>query len=352
MKIAIIGYGGMGGYHAYTIKNGNEKGYTDVTVKGVYDIDETRMAIAKEQGYYPYQSLEEAVSDPEIGGVLIATPNDVHLPVLKAAAEHKKHVLCEKPVACSLAEAEEMYKIVEENGVTLTVHQNRRYDKDYLAMKQIADEGKIGRVYKIESVVSGSNGIPGDWRKIAKQGGGMMLDWGVHLLDQMYMKYGMPDKISCRYSYIYGEEVDDGFDFLAQYNSGLSYRVVVETNCFIKRDRWLLYGEDGSAVIRDWDLNGEIAAVKIRDDKELAAVKAGNGLTKTMAARRSETIDKYPVPVPEVVPCEYYNNFKAVVNGESEPITKKSQILSVMKIMENAALSAKNNGKTVEMKEN
>ena len=349
MKIALVGYGGMGQHHCRSIRYAKEHGFIDVEVKGIFDIDEEKRSKAKEEGYYIYRDLEEAVSDPEISAILIATPNDVHLPVAVAAATHKKHILCEKPIACSLEEAKKMYAVAEENGVELSVHQNRRYDKDYLTVCEIVRSGMIGDVYRIESVVAGSNGIPGAWRKIKAQGGGMMLDWGVHLIDQMQVFFGTPDGISCRYSYNAGEEVDDGFDCILDYDKKTEIRINVDTNWFVPRARWTLFGNEGTAIIRDWDLNGEVIRVKQRHDDKLKGITAGNGMTKTMAGRREETIERMPLPEVEFVPYLYYTNLEKIVKGEAKPIAKKEEVLSVMNIMEQTFISSENKGNNINL---
>lgn len=78
----------------------------------------------------------------------------------------------------SVKEAEEMYDAAEKAGVVFEVHQNRRWDDDYLTVKNIVDNELAGEAYLIESRVMGGNGIPGAWRKEKARGGGMMLDWG------------------------------------------------------------------------------------------------------------------------------------------------------------------------------
>ena len=349
MKIALVGYGGMGQHHCNAIRSAKEKNLIDTEVKGIYDIDAAKCEAAAKAGYYIYQDLEELVSDPEISAVLIATPNDVHLPVAVAAATHKKHVLCEKPVACSLEEAKKMYAVAEENGVELSVHQNRRYDKDYMTVCEIVKSGMVGDVYRIESVVAGSNGIPGAWRKNKNQGGGMMLDWGVHLIDQMRVFFGAPDSVSCRYSYIYGEEVDDGFDCILDYDGKREIRINVDTNCFVPRPRWTVFGTEGTAVITDWSLNGEIIRVKQRHDDKLKGITAGNGMTKTMANRREETIERIPLPEVEFVPYLYYKNLEKIAAGEEKPIAKKEEVLCVMDIMEKTHLSSDKKGENMKL---
>ena len=80
-----------------------------------------------------------------------------------------------------------------QTGKFLTVHQNRRWDEDFLAVKNLYDHGWMGTPFRIESRVHGSRGIPGDWRQKPERGGGMVLDWGVHLLDQALMM--VPEKV-------------------------------------------------------------------------------------------------------------------------------------------------------------
>ena len=95
-----------------------------------------------------------------------------------------KNVVSEKPVTLCSADLQEMIEASRECGRFLTVHQNRRWDEDFLTVKKLLAEGTLGEVYRLESRVHGSRGIPGDWRQEKEHGGGMVLDWGVHLLDQ------------------------------------------------------------------------------------------------------------------------------------------------------------------------
>lgn len=102
----------------------------------------------------------------------------------------------------------------------------------------------------------GSRGIPGDWRKEKVHGGGMVLDWGVHLLDQILYLYG-DRKIETVYAsltHITNQEVDDGFTTILTFEGGTEVLVEVGTNNYISLPRWYVLGEDGTAVIRDWQL--------------------------------------------------------------------------------------------------
>ena len=345
MKIVIIGYGGMGGYHAECLqKYAEEKFEFPIELAGIYDIDPARAAYAKERGIRAYASPEEIWADKSVNAVLIATPNDVHLPYVLAAAAAGKNIICEKPIALSSAEAQQMYDAAEKAGVVFTVHQNRRWDDDYLTVRNIIRRGDIGDVYKIESRVVGCNGLPGDWRKVRAQGGGMMLDWGVHLIDQMLqMIDSRVTSLYCDYSFIYGEEVDDGCDLLVNFENGVQYRVVVATDCFRHLPRWMVYGIDGTAVVEDWDLSGGMTRVLERVDKNLVGIRAGNGFTRTMAQRSHSSVERLPLPVVHAEPFAFYKNFAGACAGVQALAIRKDEVLRVFRLMEAAERSAREN---------
>lgn len=184
LNLAIVGYGGMGSLHRQQLSRENAK----FEISGIFDIDASRYAAARENGienYDRFHSKEEIAADASTDAVLIATPNDSHLEYVTFFAQAGKHIICEKPVALSSDEYAQMLEVCDKNKVVLMVHQNRRWDPDFLTVKKMYDKNALGKFCRIESRVQGANGIPGDWRKFEEKGGGMMLDWGVHLIDQM-----------------------------------------------------------------------------------------------------------------------------------------------------------------------
>jgi predicted dehydrogenase len=216
---------------------------SQTTFRLAYDIDEKQKIRAKGKNIKVFSSPEEIWGDEEIEAVLLAVPNDLHKEYTLVAAKAGKNIICEKPIALSSKEAQEMYVATEKAGVIFSVHQNRRWDEDFLTVKKIIKSKQIGEVYLIESRVMGANGIPGDWRKKKAQGGGMMLDWGVHLIDQaLQMIESEVESLYCEYSYIYGEEVEDGCAHTLNFSNGVKYRIVIATDCFRNLPRWQDYG--------------------------------------------------------------------------------------------------------------
>ncbi len=358
VNIAIVGCGGMGGGHAIAIGSGsgnavwNAQGVefvsnnvnantTDISKKlkltGVYDIAPARQEWAEKQGFYNYPSFEAVLEDPEVDVVLIATPNHLHRDMAIAAMRAGKHVLCEKPVTPTSAELEDILAVAKETGKIFYPRQNRRWDEDFLITKKIYDEKLLGKTFSIESRVLGSRGIPGDWRGVKEFGGGMMLDWGVHLLDRLLIM--VPEKITrvhCSLSNVTNDEVDDGFTMHITFESGLIAIVEVGTCHFIKHPLWTIAGNHGTAAIEDWSCAGQMVRLKSWEDSDATPILAGAGLTKTMAPRGDNSIEELSLPVVEFDSNELYANVADVVNGTAEQIVTGAQALRVLKLMEAA----------------
>ena len=345
MRLVVIGYGGMGSWHCECIKiyNGLSIGES-IDVVGVYDIDQARIDLAKEKGYSIYSSPNQIWQDSSVDAVLIATPNDIHYNYVISAAKAGKHIICEKPIAITSKQAKDMYDSASKAGVVFEVHQNRRWDDDFLTVKNIVDNRLIGEVYTVESRVTGCNGIPGAWRKEINRGGGMMLDWGVHLIDQMFNMF--PKKVEsvyCEYSYIYGEEVDDGFVLTAKLQDGITYRITVLTDCFRDLPRWQVYGTEGTATIDGWSINGGMTTIVKGEENNVEGIKAGNGMTKTMAPRTDNSKKEKPLQIVRSKPFEFYRNFTAAVKGKEIPYVKQDEVIKVFEFMEACNRSAKLN---------
>ncbi|MBC1503170.1 Gfo/Idh/MocA family protein [Listeria booriae] len=343
-NLVIVGFGGMGTYHVELV--GAAEG---ITVTGVYDIAEARLQVAKEKGLQTYPSFEAVLADEAVDAVLIATPNDSHKDLAIQALEAGKNVVCEKPVTITSADLEAILAVAKKENKTFMVHQNRRWDSDFLIVRDMVQkEAQIGNVFHVESRVQGANGIPGDWRHLKAQGGGMVLDWGVHLLDQLlFMIDSRIKTVSANLSFILGDEVDDGFTSFITFENGTTALIEVGTTNYVKLPRWYVKGTEGTAVIQDWDLSGEIIAPDRTVAKvEPKPIQAGQGLTKTMAPPSEESTTRSPIV--QVAPdmAGFYDNFAAVLNGTAEPIVKNEEVHRVLRLIE-AIFEAGEEGKVV-----
>ena len=332
-KVAVVGYGGMGGWHTRHLLE------SDVAeLAGIWDIDEKRRELANERGIHVYKSLEDVLSDESVDIVTIAVPNECHLPISVQAMEAGKNVISEKPVCLDHLELEKMIEASRRTGKLFTVHQNRRWDCDYLMMKQVYASGELGDVFGIESRIQGSRGIPGDWRGHKEHGGGMMLDWGVHLIDQMLgIVYNRKiEKIYCRFDHITNYEVDDGFKLDLYFEKELTARIEVGTSHFISMPRFYMTGTNGSAMINSWTENCRVVCCKNWDEKDVVPVVTAAGLTKTMAPRHENTISEHEIERPESDVHDFYRNVCLAIDGKAEQIVRHDQLMRVMRIMEAA----------------
>jgi len=129
--------------------------------------------------------------------VIVTTPPESHYALAKAALEAGKHVVCEKPFTPTLAEAEELVRLADKSTTILTVFHNRRWDGDFLTVKELMERNLLGRVvnfnssmdrYKPTRQLTGSRA----WKEQNAAAGGTLLDLGSHLVDQALSIFGMP----------------------------------------------------------------------------------------------------------------------------------------------------------------
>ncbi len=335
-NVVVVGYGGQGGWHAdHALKS------DVVSLRGIYDIKEERMELARSRGIFTYSSLDAVCADADAEIVVVATPNDVHKEIVCALLASGHNVVCEKPVEMTVEAFDEMVRASEASGKLFTVHQNRRWDVDFLAIKEIIESGKIGETINIESRIHGSRGIPSDWRCHKPYGGGMMLDWGVHLIDQMLQL--IPErvkKIYCECTNITTDEVDDGFKLLLTFESGKRALVEVGTYNFLALPRFYMQSKNGSAMIEDWRKPAHVAFCKGWHESDVVPVQTAAGITKTMAPRDSVTLDEYDWTRPASDVHDYYRNLVAAIDGKAEIIVKLPEVRRVLSVMQTALRSS------------
>lgn len=337
MRVAVIGYGGQGAWHCGQIAK------SDVAVlAGTYDVKEKRCQAARDQGIRVYDSVEELYADRQVDVVVVATPNDVHEELVVNALKSGKHVVCEKPAALQVESFDRMVKAAEESGKILTVHQNRRWDVDFLAVKQVIASGEIGKTIRVESRIHGSRGIPSDWRCTKPAGGGMILDWGVHLIDQMLQL--ITDQIvsvNCVTTHITNQEVDDGFRLELGFADGKSAYVEVGTYNFLPLPRFYMQCSEGTLYLEDWKKKAHVAKLKAWIEKDVTPVQNAAGITKTMAPRDELTLDEYDVERPASDVHQFYRNLAAAIAGREDQLIKNAEVRRVLCVMEAAFKSAK-----------
>ena len=144
------------------------------------------------------RNLEDMLSDKSLELIIITTPNDSHFDYAKRSMEAGKHVVVEKPFTITSADAEKLIHISKENKRILSVYQNRRYVSDFLTIRKLLDEKKLGKIVEFEGHYDRYRPElrPNAWREENIPGSGILYDLGAHLIDQAFCLFGLPKYIT------------------------------------------------------------------------------------------------------------------------------------------------------------
>jgi scyllo-inositol 2-dehydrogenase (NADP+) len=344
VNLGVIGFGWMAYYHYQKIIPKE----ADFAMVAAYDIDPKRREFVKNLGLKAYDSLDDFLHDNSFENVLVAVPNNFHHEMVVKALEAGKNVICEKPVSMNAAEVADMIAVSKRVNRIFTVHQNRRRDRDFQSVRKVISDGTLGTPFLIESRIDGANGIPSDWRRKKESGGGMLLDWGSHLIDQLL--YLIPGSVVQVYAQLQNiaYNVDDNLRVLLKFDNGLCALIEVCTTAFIPLPRWHILGTKGTMDIKNLEGEGKIIVGTVQEiDWSLEAVNRKWGeSTRTMRPRPEDTIRELPVPQFENDYQEFYYNFKRVLEGKEELLINPEETLRVMKLIDTAFESGRT-GKSI-----
>ena len=342
IRIGLIGHGFMGHEHETMLTQ-----MEDIQVVGITDRDLTQLEDVKE-GIIRYQSVEELLANPEIQVVLIVANNNQHLDLVAKAARAGKDIICEKPAAMSVAELDEMVRIVNECGVKFTIHHQRRFDPDFRTVKEIYDKGTLGDVYTIKNQLYGFNGNMHDWHVYISEGGGMLFDWGVHLIDQVL--WMIDSKITSVYATVKNVinfEVDDFFNIQLRFENGV--QAEIELGTYYLKDQanwferhWFIGGNQGSAYVDGFHPTGRIVRTTgLLQNAGGSRTMTAAGPTRSFGKPREGLIVTEGLPEVTTNHRNYFENYVRAYRGEEEFLVKIPEVRRVLALMEAIRESAK-----------
>ncbi len=182
IRVGTIGYGGAFNMGAQHLREMQKAG---MTPRAVAELDPARLEVAKKDfpGIETYTSVTEMLKKSEVDLLAIITPHNTHAKLALQCLKAGRHVVCEKPLAITTAECDAMIAAAQKSGVVLSTYHNRHWDGNILRAVQVIRSGAIGEVYRLEAHMGGW-GQPRDWWRSSKTiSGGILYDWGVHLLE-------------------------------------------------------------------------------------------------------------------------------------------------------------------------
>ena len=257
LSMGIIGMGKMATSHAEWIV-----AHQELNLVAVCDLNKERVEQAKAKyGVEGFTDVNELLAKEGLDYVVIATTNTVHEELAVNALEKKINVVVEKPMSLNYDSAMRMVQAAEKNKRNLFVHQSSRWDRDFQLVQEIIASGQIGDLLQIQSRVFlcdegwpswGIDGMSNPWRIKALYGGGMLLDWGPHLVDQMLVLMGKePTAVfGMLQSGVWSKEVDDYFNAILHFEGDVVFQIEVSNNGRIPVPRWYIIGSKGTVEVK------------------------------------------------------------------------------------------------------
>lgn len=331
LSVGLLGFGLAGSvFHAPLIQSEPRLRLTAVASSRTDDIRRAAPnAVAT--------TADAVIADPAIDLVVIATPNTSHAPLAREALLAGKHVVIDKPIATTAAEADELIDLAKRQGRLLTVFHNRRWDNDFLTLRACLERGDIGRPYHYEAHFDRFRPqIKQGWREQTLAGSGVLFDLGAHLIDQALTLFGMPDRILADVGAQRPDaQVDDWFHIVLGYGR---MRAILHCGTVVCRPgpRFQLHGDGGSflkhgmdgqeAVLRAGRLPTE-AGWGADDPENFALLVQADG-----TERRLETI-------PGDYPAFYRGVAASILDGAPPPVTAEQarDVLAVLEAVRKAA---------------
>lgn len=341
IRVGVVGYGfGARSFHCYLVNRVPEMRVTAV----VSPSEQRRGQAAAELGVKTYATVGEMLAGSELDLVVVSTPHDTHTSIVLEALNAGVPVVVDKAMALTTAEADRMIDAARAKNVMFSVFQNRRWDWDFLTVKQAVDGGLVGAPTLVESAIMRYS-PPKGWRSKNEAGGGILYDWGAHLVDQALVL--VPDKVesvTCDIQYRgWGSEIGSYARILLRFANEILFSIEISNLSMASKPRFFVVGEKGSLVKTGFDpqehamLAGDIDAA-VEDSRDRAV------LYSDLAGIRGETV----LDTIHGNWTDYYRNIADALMGRAEPVVKPEESRRGVRILE-AALESARDGKSVKV---
>ena len=293
-------------------------------------------------GVQVVRNLNDMLDDDQIDLVVVATPNQTHFEYGKKAILAGKHVVMEKPFTPTSAESQELIELAKKHNRILSPFQNRRLDSDFLTVKKLLEEKRLGELVEFESHFDRFRNYlrPDTWKEEPGSGSGVLYDLGTHLIDQALVLFGLPKlvtadiRIQRNYSL-----TDDYFELILHYDK---LKVNLKAGTLVMEDspRFILHGTKGSFVKYGVDPQEEDAKQGHRPSEKSWGVEPEN-LWGTLYAEKDGKIVKEKIKSFAGRYQDYYSNVRDVINNKGELLVKPEEARNTIRVIELAYLSNK-----------
>ena len=336
IKVGVLGYGGafnMGKSHLDQMKKAG------MTPFAVCEIDPARLKVATDDwpGIETYTKLDDMLKQSDVDLIVHITPHHLHYSLAAKCVKAGKHVVTEKPFVVTTQQADKLIALAEKHDVMVSTYHNRHWDGWILKARREVEKGSIGRVHRVE-LRFGKYGPPKDWWRTSKSiSGGVMYDWGVHLLE--YALQVVPGRVTEVAGFArtghWEQEIGDKSPYRGDFNEDEATAVVrFDSGAMIDlritqldpvgRPPMSIFGDKGSYVIETFNPKAERQWV----------------MNKANAKHElKETFGKHP----EGKQHRFYKNIADYLTGKDELIITPEWARRPIHILDLADRSAKQN---------
>ena len=330
IKVGLLAYGAIGDEHNKAIQA------TDgLTLHAVCDTNPERLeaALKISPDVQTFGDANEMLSNAEIDLVVVSTPPNSHYKWAKQALSLGLHVMLEKPMALTTQECDELMELAKSKNALLVVYQNRRYDLDYLTIKQQIESGQIGELFHYESFVGGYSKPCSYWHSDAAVSGGAIFDWGSHFIDQIMSL--VPSEIDfvsgLNQKRVWNHVTNaDHAQVTINFKGGLQAIFINSDLAAARKPKFYLLGTKG-ALVGEWDQSAEGSVADLPAIITLHRADGGSEVIEHVASK----------------PYSFYASLVAYLNDATPMSIVASQSRDVVAIMQAAEESALANGKPV-----
>ncbi len=333
--VGVLGYGYAGRcFHAYLLRFEPRLGLRAVASR---DPGRREQAERDYAGATTYETLDQMLADPQVLLVIVATPHHVHAEQCIKSMDAGRHVVTDKVMCLTTAEADAMLAARDRNGVLLSVFHNRRWDGDYMTVRQVLSEGLLGQPSLFE-VGNWGYGAPRGWRAQPEEVGTLLHDWGAHFVDQALQLVSAPVvSVFAQMQHVWpGVPIESYIGADVRFANGVIYRLEINRTAHIGKPRWFIIGDRGALLKEGLDpqeaamVGGNIDAAR-EDPAHYARVKTEvNGI---MAEMRLQTLRGNWKA--------YYRNIADVLVDGTALAVKPEEIRRVVAVLEAVEQSAR-----------
>ena len=338
LSTAVVGLGRVG-WQFHLPQIGQHAGFS---LAAVVDPNAERLAEAQATyGARGYRTVEALLAAERLDLLVIASPTHVHAEQAIAAMEADVDVFCDKPIAPSLAETDRMIAAMQRTGRKLMVYQPHRLTPEALVARQILDSGKLGELCMIKRAMTGYVRRH-DWQAHKQFGGGMLNNFGAHMIDQLlFLTGGKISQLTCHLRRVATlGDADDVVKALFCLDNGVLLDLEINMASCLSTPAWLLTGRHGAAMPDD---SGNAFTVKYFRAEELPPLALQEGLAA--ANRQYGTDEVLPwrtdtLPLAACTPPAFYDkcyDYYALDQPPFVPIVDTREVMRVIEACRDSA---------------